>query len=101
MYFSIPRAIVCIEGYWSRRRLGTFLYQVERQSVQNSGVEHTTEYFSVHGALYMCACVMYCVCVLCVCVSARFGIGRFTTTEEVDYTIKHCVSSVRRLREMR
>ncbi len=61
MYFSIPRAIVCIEGYWSRRRLGTFLYQVERQSVQNSGVEHTTEYFSVHGALYMCACVMYCV----------------------------------------
>ena len=31
----------------------------------------------------------------------RFGIGRFTTEEEVDYTIKHCVASVRKLREMR
>lgn len=32
--------------------------------------------------------------------SIRFGIGRFTTDEEVDYTIKHCVTSVKRLREM-
>ncbi|KAG2461364.1 NFS1 protein, partial [Polypterus senegalus] len=32
--------------------------------------------------------------------SIRFGIGRFTTEEEVDYTVKKCVQHVRRLREM-
>lgn len=32
--------------------------------------------------------------------SIRFGIGRFTTEEEVDYTIQKCVSSVNHLREM-
>lgn len=31
----------------------------------------------------------------------RFGIGRFTTDEEVDYTVEHCVRSVKKLREMR
>ena len=33
--------------------------------------------------------------------SIRFGIGRFTTEEEVDYTVKRCVASVNHLREMR
>lgn len=32
--------------------------------------------------------------------SIRFGIGRFTTVEEVDYTIEKCVENVNRLREM-
>ena len=32
--------------------------------------------------------------------SIRFGIGRFTTVEEVDYTVKKCVKHVTRLREM-
>ncbi|KAK1220404.1 cysteine desulfurase [Marasmius sp. AFHP31] len=32
--------------------------------------------------------------------SLRFGIGRFTTEAEVDYIIKHIVSTVHRLREM-
>lgn len=32
--------------------------------------------------------------------SIRFGIGRFTTEEEVDYTIKKCAFHVQRLREM-
>lgn len=32
--------------------------------------------------------------------SIRFGIGRFTTDEEVDYTIERIVSEVTRLREM-
>ena len=31
----------------------------------------------------------------------RFGIGRFTTEEEIDYTADKCISEVRRLREMR
>ena len=31
----------------------------------------------------------------------RFGIGRFTTKEEVDYTVEKCVEKVKRLREMR
>jgi len=31
----------------------------------------------------------------------RFGIGRFTTEEEVDYTADKCIHHVRRLREMR
>lgn len=32
--------------------------------------------------------------------SIRFGIGRFTTEEEVDYTANKCIHQVRRLREM-
>jgi len=32
--------------------------------------------------------------------SIRFGIGRFTTEEEVDYTADLCIRHVRRLREM-
>ncbi|KAI2797099.1 cysteine desulfurase [Blomia tropicalis] len=32
--------------------------------------------------------------------SIRFGIGRFTTIEEVDFTIQKCVQHVQRLREM-
>ncbi|KAF7233213.1 hypothetical protein EG68_11545 [Paragonimus skrjabini miyazakii] len=33
--------------------------------------------------------------------SIRFGIGRFTTEEEVDFTVKQVVTHVKRLREMR
>ncbi|MGH0179204.1 UNVERIFIED_CONTAM: hypothetical protein FKN15_000998 [Acipenser sinensis] len=33
--------------------------------------------------------------------SIRFGIGRFTTEEEVDYTAEKCILQVKRLREMR
>ncbi|XP_025070441.1 cysteine desulfurase, mitochondrial isoform X4 [Alligator sinensis] len=32
--------------------------------------------------------------------SGRFGIGRFTTEEEVDYTVQKCIQHVKRLREM-
>lgn len=32
--------------------------------------------------------------------SLRFGIGRFTTVEEVDYTVDRCIKYVNRLREM-
>eukprot|EP00112_Aurelia_sp_Birch-Aquarium-sp1_P005166 Seg1585.15 transcript_id=Seg1585.15/GoldUCD/mRNA.D3Y31 product="putative cysteine desulfurase mitochondrial" protein_id=Seg1585.15/GoldUCD/D3Y31 len=32
--------------------------------------------------------------------SLRFGIGRFTTKEEVDFTIKQCVDNTLKLREM-
>ncbi|CAL1532760.1 unnamed protein product [Lymnaea stagnalis] len=32
--------------------------------------------------------------------SIRFGIGRFTTEEEIDFTIQKCVTHVKRLREM-
>lgn len=32
--------------------------------------------------------------------SIRFGIGRFTTVEEVDYTVQKCIKHVNRLREM-
>uniref|UniRef100_A0A671KJ10 Cysteine desulfurase, mitochondrial-like n=1 Tax=Sinocyclocheilus anshuiensis TaxID=1608454 RepID=A0A671KJ10_9TELE len=33
--------------------------------------------------------------------SIRFGVGRFTTEEEVDYTAEKCIQQVKRLREMR
>lgn len=33
--------------------------------------------------------------------SIRFGIGRFTTEAEVEYTADKCVEHVKRLREMR
>lgn len=32
--------------------------------------------------------------------SIRFGIGRFTTKEEVEYTALKCIKHVQRLREM-
>jgi cysteine desulfurase len=32
--------------------------------------------------------------------SIRFGLGRFTTLEEIDTTIELCVKHVERLREM-
>ncbi|XP_025076471.1 cysteine desulfurase, mitochondrial-like [Pomacea canaliculata] len=32
--------------------------------------------------------------------SIRFGIGRFTTEEEIDYTAEKCIQHVKRLREM-
>uniref|UniRef100_A0A915B1G2 cysteine desulfurase n=2 Tax=Parascaris univalens TaxID=6257 RepID=A0A915B1G2_PARUN len=32
--------------------------------------------------------------------SIRFGISRFTTQEEIDYTVERCVKEVQRLREM-
>lgn len=32
--------------------------------------------------------------------SIRFGLGRFSTEEEVDFTIDHVVKAVRKLREM-
>jgi cysteine desulfurase len=32
--------------------------------------------------------------------SIRFGIGRFTTEEEIDYAAKHIIEQVRRLRAM-
>uniref|UniRef100_A0A8D0H873 Cysteine desulfurase n=1 Tax=Sphenodon punctatus TaxID=8508 RepID=A0A8D0H873_SPHPU len=32
--------------------------------------------------------------------SIRFGISRFTTEEEVDYTVQKCIQHVKRLREM-
>jgi len=32
--------------------------------------------------------------------SIRFGIGRFTSEEEVDYTVQRCIKEVTRLREM-
>lgn len=34
-------------------------------------------------------------------VCCRFGIGRFTTVEEVDYTVDKIVYHVNRLRDMR
>lgn len=36
-----------------------------------------------------------------VCACDRFGIGRFTTEEEVNYTADKCIQQVSRLREMR
>jgi len=33
--------------------------------------------------------------------SLRFGIGRFTTEEEIDFVVKHIVGTVNRLRDMR
>lgn len=32
---------------------------------------------------------------------SRFGIGRFTTEEEIDYTVERTIKHVKRLREMR
>ena len=41
-----------------------------------------------------------CFWQICFC-AFRFGIGRFTTEEEIDYTAEKCIRHVKRLREMR
>ena len=48
-------------------------------------------------------CHMYAVAFLCLLfiTTFRFGIGRFTTEEEIDYTVEKIVENVTRLREMR
>ena len=47
-----------------------------------------------------CACLLVAVLSSSFC-PTRFGIGRFTTEEEIDYTVKKCVEEVERLRSMR
>ena len=42
-----------------------------------------------------------CLCGRWLCSIFRFGIGRFTTEEEIDYTVERTVKHVKRLREMR
>lgn len=42
-----------------------------------------------------------CVCGRWLCFIFRFGIGRFTTEEEIDYTVERTIKHVKRLREMR
>ncbi len=49
--------------------------------------------------LPVCSSVDVLYILLLVCAS-RFGIGRFTTEEEVDYTVERTVLEVKRLREM-
>lgn len=39
-------------------------------------------------------------CHLCGCNTGRFGMGRFTTTRDIDYTVERIVTQVTRLREM-
>ena len=41
-----------------------------------------------------------CIWQICFC-AIRFGIGRFTTEQEIDYTAEKCIRHVKRLREMR
>lgn len=38
---------------------------------------------------------------ICFVLLSRFGIGRFTTLEEIDYTADNTIRHVKRLREMR
>ncbi len=51
----------------------------------------------------MCDAVCVHVCMhvfVCVCVMLRYGMGRFTTEEEVDRAIDMTVQHVNKLREM-
>ena len=45
----------------------------------------------IRYASFVCVCACEC----------RFGLGRFTTKEEVDFTAEKCITHVTRLREMR
>lgn len=55
-----------------------------------------TDNFTCVFVYWSCSCslkwMFYCL---------RFGIGRFTTEEEIDYTAERCIKHVKRLREMR
>ncbi len=49
----------------------------------------------------MCVCVSLCARVQDLAhTSIRFGIGRFTTVEEIDFAADLCARHVTRLREM-
>ncbi len=74
MYISIIGTVICPTCDWSGGRSSTFIDSVGKSF-----------YF-----LYIIFLVLQ-----------RFGIGRFTTEAEVDYTIEKTVEHVKRLREMR
>lgn len=63
-----------------------------------SKLKHFLKTLFTAPAASLCALIQVCVFV---CGCARFGIGRFTTEEEVDYTADKCIQQVSRLREMR
>uniref|UniRef100_A0A8C3LM36 cysteine desulfurase n=1 Tax=Chrysolophus pictus TaxID=9089 RepID=A0A8C3LM36_CHRPC len=51
------------------------------------------------GSLFLSStCTLFQLVMFFLCF--RFGIGRFTTEEEVDYTVQKCIQHVKRLREM-
>ena len=43
----------------------------------------------------------YLLLLVCWFVVCRFGISRFTTEEEIDYTVNKCIAVVNHLRDMR
>ena len=67
----------------------------------NIGITNNPSFGHISFVFALTQCVIsvefntYSTCVV------RFGIGRFTTEEEVDYTVQKCIQHAKRLREMR
>lgn len=88
---------------WSRLTSSERLGQMKTWRTRPSGINILTliviKYITIHSG-YL-GLFVGLNCNACVCVCVRFGIGRFTTEAEVDYTAEKCITQVSRLREMR
>lgn len=111
LYFSIPGTIVCTQSCWRWWRFGPLLHQawykipltfttiIKHQLHMKWENEKKIQIDKVHHMNYLSIWIL--TNMYLDNVEIRFGIGRFTTEAEVEYTADKCIEHVSRLREMR
>lgn len=78
---------LCVESNWRFGRPSSFQHQVYTFESSDKSLSNYS--------LTLRRCINHFIS------TTRFGIGRFTTFEEVDYTAENTIRQVKRLRDMR